>query len=107
MSISTNLHGQTGRIQMSGRFDFVVHREFKQSYEDMLNNPLIHEIEVDMQHLDFLDSTALGMLILLRERALVVNKSIVIANPSDSVFKLLDVANFDKLFITKGWGVSS
>lgn len=103
MSISTNQIGQTGRIRMSGRFDFVVHREFKHSYENMLNDPTIHEIEVDMQQLDFLDSTALGMLMLLRERALLVSKPIVISNPSKNVFMLLDVANFDQLFITKGW----
>ena len=106
MSIVTNLVGRTWMIKMSGRFDFLVHLEFKQSYEGMLNNPEIREIEVDMQHLDFLDSTALGMLMLLRERALVVSKPIVLSNPSSNVFKLLDVANFDKLFLTKGWGAA-
>lgn len=102
MAIRSHIHEQLGSIFMEGRFDFLVHREFKQAYMDMLNNPSINEIEVDLQKLDFMDSTALGMLLLLRERASAVNKSIALSNPSEIASKLLWVANFDKLFAIKG-----
>ncbi|HCI13801.1 MAG TPA: anti-anti-sigma factor [Gallionellaceae bacterium] len=101
MEIRTKSYQQTGSISIHGKFDFQLHRKFKQTYTEMLDNPAIQEIEVEMQHLDFLDSAALGMLMLLRERAHAVNKSILLSNPTASVFKLLEVANFDKIFPMK------
>ncbi|MDZ4201868.1 MAG: STAS domain-containing protein [Gallionella sp.] len=101
MSISTGIYKQTGRIDFINKFDFHSHRDFKQAYMDMLKNPAVHEIEIGMQHLIVLDSAALGMLMLLRERAAEANKSVVLANPTGYVFKLLEVANFDKLFQLK------
>jgi anti-anti-sigma factor len=98
MSISTGIYKQMGHIDFIDKFDFHVHRDFKQAYTEMLGNPTIHEIEIGIQHLVALDSAALGMLVLLRERAAEVNKSIILANPSGYVCKLLEVANFDKLF---------
>jgi len=98
MNISTKTYKQTGSISVFGKFDFLIHREFKRAYMDMLDNTAIHDIEVDMQHLETLDSAALGMLMLLRERAHACNKSVVIAHPSGYVLKLLEVANFDKIF---------
>lgn len=98
MNISTRIHNQTGRIDFIDKFDFNTHRDFKQAYTEMLKNPSIQEIEIGMQHLVALDSAALGMLILLRERAAAVNKSVALVNPTGYVSKLLEVANFDKLF---------
>ena len=102
MNISTQTYKQKGSISVFGKFDFLVHREFKRAYMDMLDNTAIRDIEVDMRHLDSLDSAALGMLMLLRVRAHACNKSVAIANPSGYVLKLLEVANFDKIFHIKG-----
>ena len=98
MNISTSIYKQTGRIDFIDKFDFHTHRDFKLAYTEMLKNPEIREIEIGMQHLVALDSAALGMLILLRERAAEVNKSVALINPTGYVYKLLEVANFDKLF---------
>lgn len=98
MTISTRVNRQLGSIRIYGKFDFHAYREFKSACTDVLSNPAIHEIEVEMQHLDYLDSAALGMLVLLRERARAANKSIVLSNPSGRISKLLEFANFDKVF---------
>lgn len=91
-----------GRISISGRFDFVVHREFKSQYMRMLADAQIREIEVNLQCVDYMDSAALGMLMLLNERAHAVNKSVVLCYPSVIVSRLLDVANFSRMFSIKG-----
>lgn len=103
MAIQTNIHEQVGSVCIDGKFNFFLHREFKHAYTNLLSDPSIQEIEVDMQRMDFIDSAGLGMLMLLRERAVVANKSIVLSNPSKSVSELLWVANFDKLFVIKGF----
>ncbi|HLP96878.1 MAG TPA: STAS domain-containing protein [Sideroxyarcus sp.] len=106
MAIYSHVHKQTGCIHIDGRFDFLVHREFKKAYMAMLDNPTIQEIEVNMRQLDFIDSAALGMLMLLRERAQAANKSIVLSNPSEHVSMLLWVASFHKLFAISGFNES-
>jgi len=56
-------------LSLSGRFDFNVHREFKEAYMAVLNDSVALAIEIDLAAVDYLDSSALGMLLMLRERA--------------------------------------
>ena len=92
MAINVQILDRAGRINMVGRFDFQVHREFKEAYTPLLDNPDVHEIEVEMSKVDYLDSSALGMLMLLNERAKVVNKPVALLNTSGVVSQVLGVA---------------
>lgn len=98
MSINAVVSGNTATINMSGRFDFNVQREFKDSYDPVLNNAAVSVIEVNLAKVDYLDSSALGMLLMLRERAAASEKSLKICKPSVSVAQILEIANFSKLF---------
>ena len=51
-----------------------------------------------MASAEYLDSSALGMLLMLRERAGGENADISIVNTSDGVKKIFETANFNKLF---------
>jgi anti-anti-sigma factor len=102
MSISVNVRDAVARITMTGRFDFEVHREFKDSYTGLIGNAVVREIEVEMNKVDYLDSSALGMLILMNDRAKNANKSVTLLNPSNVVAQVLEVANFGKIFNIKG-----
>jgi len=101
MAINVQINDHLARIVMSGRFDFQVHRDFKDAYTPLLDNAAVHEIEVEMSRVDYLDSSALGMLMLLNERAKTVNKPIALLNTSGVVSKVLEVANFSKIFNIK------
>lgn len=101
MSISVSILGSVARISMVGRFDFQVHREFKDAYSALLVNAAVSEIEIEMSKVDYLDSSALGMLILLNERAKEAKKTITLLNASSVVSQVLDVANFSKIFNIK------
>lgn len=98
MAASIHVRNGVGRIAMSGRFDFQVHREFKDAYTTLFDKPEVSEIEVELSHVDYLDSSALGMLMLLNERAKAGGKSVVLLNASDVVAQVLEVANFGKIF---------
>jgi anti-anti-sigma factor len=95
--ISQSKDGMTN-ILLRGRFDFTAHRVFKQTYEVALADKDIREVILDMSAVDYLDSSALGMLLILRDRANEVNKNVTLGNCSGSVKEVLRVANFDKLF---------
>ena len=79
-------------------FDFHVQRDFKEAYDPQLSNPAVGTIEVNLASVDYLDSSALGMLLMLRERATAAGKKLKLCKPGASVAQILEIANFAKLF---------
>lgn len=98
MIMNIQIRAHTARVDMSGRFDFEVHRDFKNAYTALLNKADLHEIELEMSKIDYLDSAALGMLMLLHERAREAQKPVVLLNPSSAAAQVMEVANFSKIF---------
>jgi len=86
--------GQKLTISVKGRFDFAKHQEFRQSYEDKQLSAVV----VEPKDATYLDSSALGMLILLRDHAGGDDSDIRVVNSSTDVRKILAISNFDKLF---------
>ena len=99
MDIKKSKNGTTAILSLGGRFDFNSHREFKEAYSQILSESSIASLEVNLTAVDYLDSSALGMLLMLRERAQTANKQISLSQPNPTVMKILDIANFKKLFV--------
>lgn len=85
-------------LRLDGRFDFHSHREFRAAYEKALEASGVREIEINFAKVDYLDSSALGMLLLLREKAEASSKQVTLAGLKGTVKQVLDIANFGKLF---------
>ena len=83
-------------IAIKGQFDFAKHQEFRSAYEEL--NPKPACVVVDLKDATYLDSSALGMLLLLREHAGGDESDIRVVNSSPDVRKILGISNFDKLF---------
>lgn len=98
MLTNTQITGGKAVISLQGRFDFSAHREFRSSCGPCLESGEIRELELDLAGVDYVDSTALGMLLLLRDRAKEANKTVSLANSRGAVKQVLDIANFGKLF---------
>jgi len=96
MSVVTEVSpdGQKLTISIKGRFDFAKHQEFRESYEDRE----LCAVVVDLKEATYLDSSALGMLLLLRDHAGGDDSDIRVVNSSSDVKKILAISNFDKLF---------
>jgi anti-anti-sigma factor len=88
--------GKTLTIAIDGRFDFSAHQEFRKSYEQ-LSKPVTAYV-LNMAKTTYLDSSALGMLLLLRDHAGGDNADVSISNCSDDVKKILTISNFQQLF---------
>lgn len=101
MTINVQILDNSARISISGRFDFDLHRDFNNAYSPLLDNATVNEIEVELSKVDYLDSAALGMLMLLNERAKDAGKSILLINASGVVSKIFEVANFNRMFKIK------
>jgi HptB-dependent secretion and biofilm anti anti-sigma factor len=58
----------------------------------------VREVEIDFAQVDYVDSSALGMLLMLKEKAQASSKKVTLANCRGTVKQVLDIANFGKLF---------
>ena len=88
--------GNQVTIYIQGRFDFSSHQEFRNAYEKLSHPPARYR--VDLQGTSYLDSSALGMLLLLRDHAGGERADIEIVNCSNDVKKILLISNFEQLF---------
>jgi anti-anti-sigma factor len=84
-------------IRLQGRFDFNTHRDFRQAIDTVMASPAA-TIVVDLAGVDYLDSSALGMLLMLRDRAKGAAREVRLANCRGAVKQILDIASFAKLF---------
>lgn len=98
MEIRKDTFDGRARLALAGRFDFNAHRDFRQASESVLQDPSLRELDIDFSRVDYLDSSALGMLLLLREKAEAQGKRIVLSGVQGTVKQVLVIANFGKLF---------
>lgn len=99
MDIKTFNNDGKIRFVLSGSFTFDAYRDFKAEYTPILDSGNFKEIEIDLGGVEYLDSSALGMLLLLKER--IGNKPIVLSNSRGTVKSVLEIANFHQLFTMK------
>lgn len=99
MGVQSNIDhgGKELVIKVDGRFDFSAHQEFRDAYEG-ISNDVTHYV-VDLGNTSYLDSSALGMLLLLRDHAGGDEANVKIIKCNDDVRKILTISNFEQLFM--------
>ena len=88
--------GKKLTIVIKGRFDFSSHQLFRDAYERFCKAPDTYI--VDLKDTTYLDSSALGMLLLLRDHAGGDESDVRVVHASSDVRKILAISNFEKLF---------
>lgn len=101
MKINIDIRETVASIVLAGRFDFSTHGQFSDCYVAAIADGGVKQIEVEMGNVEYVDSSALGMLLLLGERAKLANKSIVLARPNEMVTQVLDRVGFNKIFVIR------
>lgn len=85
-------------IRVAGRFDFNVHKEFRAAYEQAPESGNVAtKYIIDFGATEYIDSSALGMLLMLRERA-GKDAHISLIRCNEEIKGILDISNFNKLF---------
>ena len=106
MAVTSELssQGTTLTISIKGRFDFAKHQDFRRAYEklqpesDPKSKPESAQCVVDLKETTYIDSSALGMLLLLRDYVGGDESDVRLVNCNSDVRKILAISNFDKLF---------
>ena len=96
MSVATknSQDGSEVTISIDGRFDFGLQKDFRSSYENLQAKRYI----VNLMNTEYMDSSALGMLLMMREHVGGSKADITLQHCSNDIKTILNVANFQSLF---------
>ena len=83
-------------FSITGRFDFEMHTDFRNALKEVGSN--MRKYVVDMGAVEEIDSSALGMLLLLRENAGGENGSVQLIRCRPDIIDILKMANFQSIF---------
>lgn len=95
LQVSKSSDNRKVTVTIGKRFDFSLHREFRDAYS---KEPASMEYIIDMRNTDYMDSSALGMLLVLREHAGDGAGKIRLTGCNEGIRQILDISNFNKLF---------
>ena len=99
MNLLSNMSrdGKQLTIQIEGRFDFNCYSKFRDA-QKLAQSPDDISYVIDLGHTEYMDSSALGMLLLLRERAGGDSADIRITGCNPDIEKIFAISNFNQLF---------
>jgi anti-anti-sigma factor len=97
MESTRTTNGGVCNVKLSGRFTFADHNDFKEIFQFFADSS-INKIEIDLSNVEFVDSAALGMLLLTRDEAKKASKALTIRNPQGQVKKMFEISRFYDLF---------
>lgn len=85
-------------IRLPNRFDYSFHRRFGELYAPLVDNSPCKEIVLDFTQVEYLDSSALGMMVLLQKKSAAHAKRVKIKGAKGATEDILKMANMQKIF---------
>jgi HptB-dependent secretion and biofilm anti anti-sigma factor len=101
MLVDSTKSGPQWTTRLSGNLDHKSLRDFQRATLGALSDPEVKTISVDMGNLTYLDSSGLGALLILREKAQSLKKAVELIAARGDVKKALEISNFNKLFVCR------
>lgn len=99
MSVYFHLRDAEACIQIHGHFNLALHGAFRDACKRLFSHTGLQAIEVDLMETEYLDSSALGMLLVLRDQAHDHGiRQILISNTRPAIRQLFSLAKFDTFF---------
>jgi len=97
MEFKTVIDSGCATVFLEGRLSFSSYPDFRAATTPCLAHPQVQDIHLDMASVDYLDSSALGMILHLNQKAAAAQKTIAITRPAPQIATVLKVVNFSKL----------
>jgi HptB-dependent secretion and biofilm anti anti-sigma factor len=88
-------------IRLPERFDFSYYKTFNATYEPMLADKDLRALDIDFTQVSYLDSAALGMLVLLAKKFASAQVELSIVGSAGIAREIVEMANLSKLFAIK------
>ena len=98
---SKNNQDQSWNVDITGELDVSTADKLKKELNQMLDKSIL-SINLNMEKLEYIDSTGLGVLIGVLKRIKVEEKEITIQKPKNNIKKIFSITGLDKIFIMEG-----
>ena len=98
MSVTLQLQAGTCVVSISGNFTLEIHRPFRQHSEEALDHPDCTQLDIDLSAVQYLDSSALGMLLLVKDKATTLGKRVRLKGATGNTLQILQAVKFDGMF---------
>ncbi len=98
MNCTTETKGTQRTLTLEGRFTFEAAADFKTCAHAALEQPGVTELHIDFKRVPDLESSALGSLLMLREKAEITGARVILLHPNPGVRSMLEGVKFAQLF---------
>lgn len=85
-------------VVLPERFDYGYHPEFQQKCTEYISDELVKSIVFDFSRVEYLDSAALGMMMMWQRRGAASNKKMYIKGAQGAAGQILAMANMQRIF---------
>lgn len=98
MEIICHVQNNIYNASLRGKFTFADNSAFRPVIESM-TDPAISQVALNLSGVDFVDSAAMGMLMLAHDEAQKNNKTFRLHGVAGNVKRIFDLARLDQLFM--------
>ena len=88
-------------VSVAGELDVSTADELKKSLHKLVDEKNI-DMKLNLENLDYIDSTGLGVMIGILKRLKIENKEVYIEKPKNNVRKIFNITGLDKVFKMEG-----
>lgn len=96
-----NTKNKFWKVSLEGELDVSTADELKKYLHKLVDEKNI-DIRLNLQDLDYIDSTGLGVMIGILKRLKIENKEVYIEKPKNNVRKIFNITGLDKIFKLEG-----
>ena len=103
INIASNLNNENNfwEIHLEGELDVSSADKLKEYLHNLADEKII-DMKINLENLDYIDSTGLGVMIGVLKKLKTDNKEIYILNPKNNVKKIFTITGLDKIFKMEG-----
>ena len=88
-------------VSVDGELDVSTAEELKKYLHKLVDEKNI-DMRLNVENLDYIDSTGLGVMIGILKRLKIENKEVYIEKPKNNVRKIFNITGLDKIFKLEG-----
>lgn len=103
INIASNLNNENNfwEIHLEGELDVSSADKLKEYLHNLADEKIL-DMKINLENLDYIDSTGLGVMIGVLKKLKTDNKEIYILNPKNNVKKIFTITGLDKIFKMEG-----
>ena len=96
-----HIHETIENVSLQGELDVSTADKLKEHLHNLADEKIL-DMKINLENLDYIDSTGLGAMIGVLKKLKTDNKEIYIINPKSNVKKIFTITGLDKIFKVEG-----